>query len=286
MIKPISYLQTDIRWKNHNYSAKGENKNIGSSGCGITAAAMVIATLKDKAVTPVTTAEWSMENGYKALNQGTYYTYFVPQMKKYGINCKRLNISNLYGISNSNVHDEAINELKKGNWIIACMGKGIWTSSGHYILVYGYDNGTIYINDPASTASTRIKNTWTNFAKQVKYMWSITVPSDVISPVVNEEKYSKKQFIKDVQTAIGVKSDGIVGEKTLAALVVLSKTQNKNHKAVKSLQKYLNSIGYNCGTPDSSFGTKTYQAVLKWQKDNKLSPDGIVGINSWKKLFG
>ena len=48
MVKPVSYLQTDARWKNHNYSAKGESKTIGSSGCGITAAAMVIATLKDK----------------------------------------------------------------------------------------------------------------------------------------------------------------------------------------------------------------------------------------------
>lgn len=47
---------------------------------------MVIATLKDKNVTPVTTAEWSMAHGYKALNQGTYYTYFLPQFNQYGIN--------------------------------------------------------------------------------------------------------------------------------------------------------------------------------------------------------
>lgn len=36
-IKPISYLQTDPKWKNHNYSAKGEKKTIGSAGCGVTA---------------------------------------------------------------------------------------------------------------------------------------------------------------------------------------------------------------------------------------------------------
>ena len=101
MNKPVSYLQTDPKWKNHNYSAKGESKTIGSSGCGPTAAAMVIATLKDKNVTPVTTAEWSMAHGYKALNQGTFYTYFVPQMSVYGITCKRLNTSNLYGKSSS-----------------------------------------------------------------------------------------------------------------------------------------------------------------------------------------
>ena len=89
MVQPIYYMQTDSRWKNHNYSASGEKKTIGSSGCGVACSAMVIATLKDKNVTPVHTAEWSMTHGYKALNQGTYYTYFVPQFKEYGFECKR-----------------------------------------------------------------------------------------------------------------------------------------------------------------------------------------------------
>ena len=48
MIQPIYYMQTDSRWKNHNYSASGEKKTIGSSGCGVACSAMVIATLKDK----------------------------------------------------------------------------------------------------------------------------------------------------------------------------------------------------------------------------------------------
>lgn len=176
--KPVSYLQTDPNWKNHNYSAKGEKKTIGSSGCGVTAAAMVIATLKDKNVTPVTTAEWSMAHGYKALNQGTYYTYFVPQFKQYGITCRQLNSSNLYGKSSSSAHTEALNALKNGNWVIAVMGKGHWTQAGHFILLYKYENGYVYINDPASTKADRIKNTWDLFAKQVKYMWVVDVPNN------------------------------------------------------------------------------------------------------------
>jgi len=177
--KPISYLQTDPKWKNHNYSAKGEKKTIGSSGCGVTASAMVIATLKDKSVTPVTTAEWSMGHGYKALNQGTYYSYFVPQFSVYGIDCRMLNQTNLYGKSSSAAHTEALNALKKGNWVIACMGKGNWTSSGHFILLYKYENGYVYINDPASVNAARTKNTWTLFSRQVKYMWVITVPDSL-----------------------------------------------------------------------------------------------------------
>lgn len=177
-VKPVSYLQTDPKWKNHNYSAKGESKTIGSAGCGVTSAAMVIATLKDKNVTPVTTAEWSMAHGYKALNQGTYYTYFVPQFNQYGIKCKQLNTSNLYGKSSSSAHTEALNALKNGNWVIACMGKGNWTNSGHFILLYKYENGYVYINDSASTKADRIKNTWDLFSKQVKYLWIVEVPSN------------------------------------------------------------------------------------------------------------
>lgn len=184
-IKPISYLQTDPKWKNHNYSAKGEKKTIGSAGCGVTAAAMVIATLKDKNVTPVTTAEWSMAHWYKALNQGTYYTYFVPQFKQYGITCRQLNSSNLYGKSSSSAHTEALNALKNGNWVIAVVGPDHWTKSGHFILLYKYEDGYVHINDPASTKSDRIKNTWDLFAKQVKYMWVVDVPDNFVNTPIN-----------------------------------------------------------------------------------------------------
>lgn len=179
--KPVCYLQTDPRWNTHNYSAKGERKTIGSSGCGVAVSAMVIASLKDPSVTPVTTAEWSMSHGYKALNQGTYYSYFVPQFSAYGIRCERLNQSNLYGKTASAAHEKALFTLQNGDWVIACMGKGNWTSAGHFILLYRFENGFVYINDPASTKETRLKNTWDLFAKQVKYMWVVHVPVGTVS---------------------------------------------------------------------------------------------------------
>ena len=294
MVKPISYLQTDSRWKNYNYSAKGEKKTIGSSGCGPTAAAMVIATLKDKNVTPVTTAEWSMAHGYKALNQGTYYTYFVPQFAVYGIACKRLNTSNLYGKSSSTAHTDALNALKKGDWVIACMGKGNWTSSGHFILLYGYENGYVYINDPASTKATRVKNTWTLFAKQVKYMWTISVPDSfkngisTSTTVTSTATYTKTQFIKDVQTAIGAKVDGIAGAETLSKTITVSKTKNNKHAVVKPIQKYLNVLGYNCGSVDGIAGAKFDVAIKSYQKAKGCVADGEITAqkNTWKFLLG
>ena len=99
-------------------------------------------------------------------------------------------------------------------------------------------------------------------------------------------KYAQKDFIKDIQSAIGVKVDGVVGVKTLSALPLISKTKNTKHKAVKPLQKYLNSIGYSCGSVDGEFGNKSASAVEKFQKAKKLVVDGTVGQNTWKKLLG
>ena len=99
-------------------------------------------------------------------------------------------------------------------------------------------------------------------------------------------KYTQKDFIKDVQSAIGVKVNGIVGVKTLSALPLISKSKNTKHKVVKPLQKYLNIIGCSCGAVDGEFGKKTASAVKKFQQAKKLTVDGVVGQNTWKKLLG
>lgn len=251
MVKPINYLQNDVRWKKHNYSAKGENKTISSSGCGVTVAAMIIATLKDKNVTPVTTAEWSMSHGYKAFNQGTYYTYFVPQMSQYGITCKRLNISNLYGISSSSAHTEALNALKRNDWVIACMGKGNWTTSGHFILLYGYKDGYVYINDPASNSINRIKNTWVLFAKQVKYMWTITVP----------DKF-----------------------KTESTFSVQSSSGQTTSLIITGLQHAKNFTGIDDSTNIDKAKARVLQHGLNLDYGKSIKEDGIIGTASKSKL--
>ena len=57
-------------------------------------------------------------------------------------------------------------------------------------------------------------------------------------------------------------------------------------EAVKELQARLNELGYDCGTVDGKFGSKTLNAVIKFQTLNELEPDGIVGQKTWAKLYG
>jgi len=174
--QPVSYLQTDPRWGNLSYSAAGERTTIGASGCGPTAMAMVLATWADPAVTPLTECRWALAHGYKAPHQGTYYGYFVPAAKRYGLKCERLNTAKIYGNSQSPYHATAKAAIFRGDLVIACMGKGNWTRSGHYVLVWKIDGNTIYINDPASSKPARTRGDYALFRQQVKYYWVICCP--------------------------------------------------------------------------------------------------------------
>lgn len=54
---------------------------------------------------------------------------------------------------------------------------------------------------------------------------------------------------------------------------------------VKLVQLMLNEKEYSCGSADGIFGTKTESAVRSYQKAKGLLVDGIVGTNTYAKLF-
>lgn len=170
--RPVSYLQSDSRWASKPYRTSGESSTIGSAGCGPTAAAMLITTLTGEKFTPEHACNWSMKHGFKALNQGTYYSYFVSQFKQFGIDCGRINDVDCYGKPNDKTHEKAFELLKKGYYLIALMGNGLWTRSGHFIVVWWADN-KIRINDPASQNQQRENGNPEEFKSQVKYYWWI-----------------------------------------------------------------------------------------------------------------
>lgn len=52
----------------------------------------------------------------------------------------------------------------------------------------------------------------------------------------------------------------------------------------KTAQKYLKALGYYKGAIDGIFGSQTKSAIKKFQKDNKLTADGICGKKTIAKL--
>lgn len=201
MDKPISYLQTDPRWANVDYSAKGEKTTIGKSGCGPTAMAMVLATWADKSVTPKSECAWALAHGYKAPHQGTYYGYFAAAAKRYGLYCRMLNGASIYGNPNSKYHAEAKAAVDRGNLVIACMGKGLWTSSGHFVLVWKIDGNTIYINDPASTRTVRTQGDYSLFKQQVKYYFVVKKPATIQRPEKEDDDMDINKLLVEMTGA-------------------------------------------------------------------------------------
>jgi len=156
-IQPPDFKQYDSRWAKKMYSNHGDkSQTMKSSGCGPTAMADIVAKWWDEGVTPWTLAQLSMEWGTRTYSSGTSSTFFRK-------------IATMYKASkyttSSNI-DTLRQCLREGGYVVACMGKGYWTSGGHYICVWKYDDAYIYANDPAS--SSRKKQKIADFKKERK----------------------------------------------------------------------------------------------------------------------
>ena len=183
--------------------------------------AMVLATWADKNVTPKTECAWALAHGHKYPHQGTAYDYFVPAANRYGLQCWRVNTANIYGNTKSPHHETARKAVENGRLVIACMGKGLWTSSGHYVLVWKISGNTIYINDPASTRPARTQGDYSLFKQQVKYYWVIQGPENKKEEEDMTEEQTRKIAKAEADKAL-VAATKVISETTkgLAAPIV------------------------------------------------------------------
>ena len=94
--------------------------------------------------------------------------------------------------------------------------------------------------------------------------------------------------LKRFQRDNGLVDDGIAGAKTWAVInrTAPNPTLRKGAKGewVKYLQRKLTSKLYPLGNVDGIFGNATENAVRAFQRENGLTPDGIVGKNTWALL--
>lgn len=73
------------------------------------------------------------------------------------------------------------------------------------------------------------------------------------------------------------------GKTVMIEMSVLKKGSEGNE--VRTLQRQLNALGYSCGKVDGVFGSRTREAVLKFQRAKGLTADGIVGKATWTALL-
>lgn len=101
--------------------------------------------------------------------------------------------------------------------------------------------------------------------------------------------YSQKQFVSDVQAAIGAKVDGIAGPETLSKTPSVSRWRNRCHPVVAAVQKRLFALGYTqVGEADGIAGRKFDNTLRKFQKSNNCVVDGEItaGQKTWRMLLG
>lgn len=153
------FCQWDERWGYANYG----KSLIATSGCGPTCLSMVVVALTgDPSVTPYEAAKYSQQNGYHDEGVGTSWTLMSEGSKYFGVTAEEVPL-----------WDGSFKKaLDSGKLLILNLGPGHFTTTGHYIVIYGYDEKGYYVNDPNSYIRSNKIWAYDEFSSEVKNIWA------------------------------------------------------------------------------------------------------------------
>ncbi|MGN1191978.1 MAG: C39 family peptidase [Dorea sp.] len=151
-------LQWDERW---GYAPYGTSI-VAVSGCGPTCMAMVASGLnQDPSITPDKVAAYGTEHGYVDEDNNTYWAFMKEAGKNWNLSCYEGNLT----------EEQVSRELVAGHPIICSVGPGDFTKIGHFIVLTGYENGSVTVNDPFSQENSDKSWKFTQIQDQIKAMW-------------------------------------------------------------------------------------------------------------------
>ena len=157
------FMQWDERWGYEQYSGEV----MGLSGCGPTALSMAaVYLLSDPSLSPEYIADFSQKNGYTSRGNGTSWTLMNEGAQQLGLCSSEVP---LWEASMANA-------LSEGKLIVCAMGKGDFTSTGHFILLTGYSDGMFSLNDPNSKARSERLWSYSELETQIRGMWALSAP--------------------------------------------------------------------------------------------------------------
>ncbi|MCI8935481.1 MAG: secreted protein containing domain of murein hydrolase [Lachnospiraceae bacterium] len=156
------FLQWDQRW---GYAPYG-GSCIGTAGCGPTCLSMVIFALtRDLSATPDALAAYSMSSGFYTKGAGTDWSFMTYAASQYGLHAKELGLD----------EDAMKQYLNQGHPIICAMRAGDFTTGGHFIVLYGYDENGFLVNDPNSVERSSRHWDFDTLHYQIKNLWGYSL---------------------------------------------------------------------------------------------------------------
>jgi len=153
-------MQWDMRWGYIKYGSDVA----GITGCGPTCLAMAgyYVTGDDK-FHPANMLEFATDNGYYSPGNGSSWTLISEGGVKLGLDVTEIPL----------VKKRIMDNLEVDNPIICAMGPGDFTTSGHYIVMVGCEDGKIRINDPNSYENSAKLWTYEEIEDQIRNLWVI-----------------------------------------------------------------------------------------------------------------
>ncbi len=157
-------LQWDMRW---GYEKFG-NDIIALSGCGPVCLSMAYIYLTgDTEGNPREMAAYTEEEGYLT-SSGTDWSLWTEGVQKLGLVGEELALD----------EGRMQEALREGAVIVCSMRPGDFTTTGHYILLKGWDEDGFVVNDPNSMENSRKQWSFKDIQYQIKNLWKISGPSE------------------------------------------------------------------------------------------------------------
>lgn len=155
------FLQFDERW---GYADYGKNL-LAINGSAPTCLSMAHTYLKqDGKMNPIKVADFSVKNGYLDENGKTSLKLMTKGASTLELTSKELELHKR----------NMVDALNEGNVIICCMDSGDFTKSEHYIVIHSYKDGLFYINDPSSSARSKVGWDYQRLRTQISHMWALS----------------------------------------------------------------------------------------------------------------
>lgn len=154
-------LQWDSRWGYENYGSD----MMAITGCGPTCIAMagIYLTGDTEAFDPAAVAKFAEKNGYYAAGYGSSWTLVSEGAVKLGLDVMEIPL----------VEKRIRDNLEAGNPVICAMGPGDFTTTGHYIVLVGLEDGKFVVNDPNSRVNSGKLWSYQQISGQIRNLWVI-----------------------------------------------------------------------------------------------------------------